>query len=58
MENQSSSTESQSSETSENTTSPQINLLQAYIQSHDRQKPSQPTENMTYTGKHDASGHR
>ena len=40
MENQSSSTESQSSETSENTTSPQINLLQAYIQSHDRQKAS------------------
>lgn len=57
MENQSSSTESQSSETSENTTSPQINLLQAYIQSHDRQKASQPTEKMTYTGKHDASGH-
>lgn len=57
MENQSSSTESQSSETSENTTSPQINLLQAYIQSHDSQKASQPTEKMTYTGKHDASGH-
>lgn len=57
MENQSSSTESQSSETSENTTSPQINLLQAYIQSHDRQKASQPTEKMTYIGKHDASGH-
>ena len=57
MENQSSSTESQLSGTSENTTSSQTNLLQAYIQSHESQKPSQTTEEVTRTGKHDASGH-
>ena len=57
MENNSSSTESQSSGTSENTTSTQANLLQAYIQSHESQKPSQSTEEVTRTGKHDASGH-
>ena len=57
MENQSSSTESLSSGTSENTTSTQANLLQAYIQSHESQKPSQSTEEVTHTGKHDAFGH-
>lgn len=57
MENQSSLTESLSSGTSENTTSTQANLLQAYIQSHESQKPSQSTEEVTRTGKHDASGH-
>lgn len=57
MENQSSSTESLSSGTSENTTSTQANLLQAYIQSHESQKHSQPTEEVTRTGKHDTSGH-
>lgn len=57
MKNQSSSTESQSSGTPETTTSSQTNLLQTYIQSHESQKPSQPTEEVAHTGKHDASGH-
>ncbi len=47
----------ENNQSSENTTPSQTNLLQAYIQSHESQKPSQTTEEVTRTGKHDASGH-
>ena len=55
--NQLSLTESQTSGTSENTTSSQTNLLQTYIKAHEMQSSSQSSEELTRSGKHDASGH-
>ena len=56
--NQDQSNTQQVSGTSENViTTPQTNLLQTYIQSHENTNNPKTSEEVTRTGKHDASGH-
>ena len=57
MENQSSPSNEPPVTSSQESVTPSTNLLQAYIQSRESQKASQSTEEVTRSGKHDASGH-